>query len=686
MTSRISFSKLIKENMRHRLAMNVVTLIYFLFTLLYFVIEIQNAMVWNENVYETVLSAAGPSSLVILCAALGAVTAFCGFAYLHSRTKTDFYHSLPVRRKDLFWSVTVNSFLVFAVLLIAASAIEVVITLALGYFTLEMLAHLLLGMLCSLLAFGAAFFTAALAMIMTGNIVVGILGTAVFITWAPMLIKYMFVELQQNFFTAYVEPSKIFQLFDYGSPVYLAIRLRTIERGLTLTQAAPLMLAVCVWIVILALLCRFLFERRPSETAGKSMAFPKINPVIRVLLVIPAAVFTGSYLYSMTLGTSRIWIFIGVIIGTVLFHGIIECIYQFDIRGMWSHKKQMALTLAAVLCLTASFYLDLYGYDRFVPAADGVESVMLKDDVVNVRESYFWGKEQKEITGSEKEEILSLLKTAVQEEGSDADGTTEEESGGHTGFYDSVTGRRLPEGNIKSIQVVYHMKNGSEIKRNFDLAESQANKIMETAYGMESFRESIYSLCTADWDQITDMSCNNKLDEQTLRLTREEQKEFLTTYLEELNSLTNEEMRTVIPVAELSINHQIGENDNYSEDYYYIYPSFTKTLAFLSSKGYDINKTLADVDISDIEITYYSDTDGENYWTVTDQAVIRSVKEKLILNNNNFAFYATGYEGENPAPNYDVTVHFNDGYGEKSVYVWTDAETLKTLTGGEAGQ
>lgn len=686
MTSRISFSKLMKENMRHRLAMNVVTLIYFLFTLLYFVVEIQNAMVWDENVYETILSATGPNSLVILCAALGAVTALCGFAYLHSRMKTDFYHSLPVRRKSIFWSITANSFLVFAVLLIAASVIDAVITLVLGYFTLEVLAHLLLGMLCSLLAFGAAFFTAALAMIMTGHIVVGILGTAVFITWAPVLIKFMFIELQQNFFAAYVEPSKVFQLFDYGSPVYLAVRLQPLAEGWKWSQKAPLMLAVFVWIVILALLCQFLFDRRPSETAGRSMAFPKINLVIRVLLVIPAAVFAGSYLYSMTLGTSRIWVFIGVIIGTVLFHGIIECIYQFDIRGMWSHKKQMVLTLAAVLCLTASFYLDLYGYDRFVPAAGAVESVMLKDDVVSVRESYFWGKEKNEITGSEKEEILSMLKTAVQKEGSDADGAAEKGSGDYTGFYDSVTGRRLSEEGNKGIQVIYHMKNGSEIKRNFDLPEDTADEIMETAYGMESFRESIYSLYTADWDQITDISCNNKLEEQTLRLTEDEQKEFLTTYLEELSTLTNEEMRTVIPVAELSVDHKTDEGDDYSTDFYYVYPSFTKTLAFLSSKGYDINKTLADVDISDIEISRYSDEDGENYWKVTDPAVIQSVKEKLILDCNNFAFYATGYEGESTPLNCDVVVHFNDGYGEKTVYVWTDEATLKTLMGGESGQ
>ena len=70
---------------------------------------------------------------------------------------------------------------------------------------------------------------------------------------------------------------------------------------------------------------------------------------------------------------------------------------------------------------------------------------MLKDDVVSVRESYFWGKEKNEITGSEKEEILSMLKTAVQKEGSDADGAAEKGSGDYTGFYDSVTGRRLSE-------------------------------------------------------------------------------------------------------------------------------------------------------------------------------------------------------------------------------------------------
>ena len=300
MTSKTSFSKLLKEHMRHRLGVTVITFVYFLFALMFFVITIQNSMAYEgwtrAEVYATVLNASGPNSLLILCAALGALTAICGFAYLHSRTKIDFFHSLPVKRKDMFRVITANSFLVFAAGLLVSTVIEAVITVALGYFTGNVLSNLLLSILCNLLAFAAAFFTAALAMIMTGNVVVGVLGTAVFVTWAPVLIKYALLELPRIFFFSYVEPPAFMNYFDYGSPVYLAVRMQPAASGWNLSEKLPVMAVVCVWIIALAVLCQYLFDIRPSETAGKAMAFPKINPVIRILLVIPAALYTGSYL------------------------------------------------------------------------------------------------------------------------------------------------------------------------------------------------------------------------------------------------------------------------------------------------------------------------------------------------------------------------------------------------------
>ena len=47
MTSKTSFSKLLKEHMRHRLGVTVITCVYFLFALMFFVITIQNSMAYE---------------------------------------------------------------------------------------------------------------------------------------------------------------------------------------------------------------------------------------------------------------------------------------------------------------------------------------------------------------------------------------------------------------------------------------------------------------------------------------------------------------------------------------------------------------------------------------------------------------------------------------------------------------
>ena len=144
-------------------------------------------------------------------------------------------------------------------------------------------------------------------------------------------------------------------------------------------------------------------------------------------------------------------------------------------------------------------------------------------------------------------------------------------------------------------------------------------------------------------------------------------------------------MRTVLPVAELIIDHEVEDRMDYTDDFYYIYPSFTKTLSFLESKGCAVDRTLADVNITQINVDDYTG-DEPKIWTVTDPAIIQSVKGKLTISSYNFTYDSSGYEGESPTSGYDVTVYYNEGYGENMLNVWTDAETLKTLIAGESGE
>lgn len=692
MTSKISFFNLLKENIRHRLGVMLLTLFGVLFSLILFVICIQNSMIYKgwtrKEVYETVLSASSPNGLILLYALLGIITAVCGFAYLHSKAKIDFYHSLPIRRKEIFWSITVSSLLIFGVLLLATIFIEGIITVVLGYFTMEILANLTLSFVLYFLTFLSAFLTAALAMILTGNIFVGVLGTGVFITWAPVIIKYVFESLERMFFTTYVEPPEILKVLDYGSPVYLLCRigidnnpsytnsymlLRLTEGGIALNKMV-LFTVVGVWIVLLLVLCVKLFDIRPSERAGQAMAFPKINSIVRICLVIPAAVYTGAYLYNIALSSSKIWIFIGIIIGTIVFHGIIECIYQFDIHSIFHHWKQMLLTLAAVLCLTVSFYLDFYGYDTYVPRASQLESIMLEAGSFSGKLDYFWGKEQKGITGKEMEDTIASLKTAVK--------SKTEETNKDTIFSSANNGMDMSDDATRQfVTATYTMKNGRKAKRCFSLDKTAANAVLEQAFQSETYRESLYSLYTVDFSEIKEITWNNLLNTKILNFTEQEKNEFLSIFLKELDTLTYEQMRTTFPAAELTIRHDTENANGLVDDYYYIYPSFSKTIAFLRKKGYPVDAALTDASITQIDVYDYREEDQKDY-TVTDPEIIDQVKDQLQPAISNYSMNSVGYD-DTDYVQYDIQVYFNNGYGESMVVsMLTDEETLKILERG----
>lgn len=687
MTSKISFFKLLKENMRHRLGVIVMTMFCFLCSLILFVISIQNAMIYDDwtrkDVYETMLSASAPNGLVVLYALLGVLLAVCGFAYLHSRTKIDFYHSLPIRRKEIFWNITISSILIFGMMLLFTICIEGIITIGLGYFSMEILINLIWSFVLYLLTFISAFFTAALAMILTGNIFVGILGTAVFITWAPIIVKYIFRNLASIFFTTYVEAPEILKVLDYGSPVYLLCRFgvennqsyimqRLIAEGSS-TSSLILLAVVGIWIVLLVFLCTRLFDIRPSERAGQAMAFPKMNAIIRICLVIPAAIYTGSYLYNIAMSSSKIWVFIGIVIGTVVFHGIIECIYQFDIHGLFHHWKQMVLTLAAVLCLAVSFYLDFYGYDTYVPSANQLESVMLEADNFSGKLDYFWGKEQKGIIGKEMQDTLSALKAAVKSSTKRSDKNAVFRSINNDMDMSDNPARQF-------VTVTYNKKNGTKAKRCFDLDKDAVNTVFDHAFQSESYRESLYSLYTADYSEIKEITWNNLYHTETIVLTEQEREEFLSTYLDELDTLDYEQMRTVFPVAELTIRHNTENENGLMDDYYYIYPSFTKTITFLREKGYPVDETLADVSVTQIDVYDYREEEQKEF-SVTDPAIIAQVKDKLQPAISNYSVNTTGY-GDSGFVQYDIQVIFNNGYGENVISMVTDENTLKILEQG----
>lgn len=132
--------------------------------------------------------------------AVGAVIcALNGFSYLHSRTKVDFWHSLPVRREMLFAVKYINGILIY----LAAYAVNTVLTLGLfaarGMMTREALAAAYMSILVHATAYWLFYSVALATVFLTGHILVNLMGVAVFYLYG-ILVSTLCRGLMLTFF------------------------------------------------------------------------------------------------------------------------------------------------------------------------------------------------------------------------------------------------------------------------------------------------------------------------------------------------------------------------------------------------------------------------------------------------------------------------------------------------------
>ena len=98
MTSRISYSKLSRENRKRMLGMTIITVLTFFIKAVFLVMGVNECSSHTEvlRLFQPNMGMAGV--VIVLAACSAAVSLY----YLHSRKQTDFYESLPIKRATLF--------------------------------------------------------------------------------------------------------------------------------------------------------------------------------------------------------------------------------------------------------------------------------------------------------------------------------------------------------------------------------------------------------------------------------------------------------------------------------------------------------------------------------------------------------------------------------------------------------
>lgn len=484
-----------------------------------------------------------------------------------------------------------------------------------------------------------------LAMMLTGHVLVGIMGTGVLHFYFPALLLLFQAFCQEFLKTSYNESNNLVALLiDKCSAVTLYFTNYSVMVKEAVSGRLVLRLAVVVLVTAaLTAVSLLLYRLRGSEAAGKAMAFRKSRALIRIPIVILSSL--GGGLFFWYLRNSIGWVLFGIICGMVLSHCVIEIIYHFDFKKLFSNRISMAVCAVAAALFFGVFRYDLLGYDQYIPEQSSVDSMALSlsnmeywvsygNAAIDNEGDYYWDYESpnaylfSHMNLTDTGTALALVSEAVSQ-------IQQEKETGRSAWELADGGRYI------SFSVLYRLKNGKEVKRSYAVYGSRAYELIKQIYGSAEYRKAAYPLM----EQTPEDTAKIKVAEEgwTSEVNRGSGKDadyverILRAYQEEFLALTPAAMEQENPVATIQFmtaNQKAAEEkkqaegsswryDNIqSKGYYPIYPSFDKTIGLLKECGIEVNREIVVSDIKEATIDLWQPVNSDDDSYGEDSAVM----------------------------------------------------------------
>ena len=102
--------------------------------------------------------------------------------------------------------------------------------------------------------------------------------------------------------------------------------------------------------------------------------------------MVPITLLAGMWFWQLA-DYSIFFAVVGMLIGLFLSHGLIQILYEFDVRSVLKGKWHLLAAGAVSAAIFAAFTLDLTGYDAWIPKTEKIESV----GVAFRSDSYYFG-------------------------------------------------------------------------------------------------------------------------------------------------------------------------------------------------------------------------------------------------------------------------------------------------------
>lgn len=616
MTLKSLFFKLQKEDLKRRIwsiALMILAFFLFLPVATAIVIEMIYPYQTRETIIDRISGVIGPQygGMVFITIVGAVMCGISGFFFLYSRKKVDFYHSIPVRRELIFAINYLNGFLIYVI----PYAINLVISLSIlkinNYMCAEVFNAAISAFGIHILMYLLLYTIVIIAVLLTGNVIVGMLGTMVFFLYGFGLaaVKGLYYS---NYFKTYSSYGDSTNFLLNTSPIGFYVDMigkMAKDRNVFM----PVIITILV-IMILVVCAVLLYQRRPSEASGKAMVFSVSKPIIKFALVILISLSGGGFFRDIVGGKADGWLIFGLIFTFLLSYAIIETIYHFDIRKAFYSLPQLLICAVIIGGIVSVFRFDLFRYDSYIPEKNEIQSMSVAVGGIGQNFEYiefpvddfrYYDRNEyqlKYMKLNNFEDAYELVQIGLL----DMEEDVTENIGSRYGY-------EYQAQDTFEYHVKYTLENGRNVYRRYQVKKYTHDKVLSELYNNPEFQAAFYPINR--WEdemigKITFRYCSELLNDNKfgmdgregidINLVGLDKKQFIEIYKEELNELTLEDVKTSSPILNLSF--EVNKRDMSG---YYIYPSFSKTIAFLINKGLEVPKPILAEDIVEIIVYDY---------------------------------------------------------------------------------
>ena len=709
MTSKSLFFKLMKEDFKTRVWTLAISILIFFFSLI-----VATAMMISFNLYEgsaysykadlalnfiSYIDVKNPFFGMIFIV-LALVMAMSGFSYLYSKKKVDMYHSLPVKREVLYFIKIINGILIVLIPFIICEIVASLLILA-NTGEIIVITSALWSIAEWTLLFIMSYFLTVFSIMLTGNMLIGILACGFFSFYFP-LISLVLKGYQSTFFDTY-----------YTSGFIIENVLPNMSSFMLMFNIFELKWLTRIIIVILASIAflfinLFLYKKRASEAAGKSVSFNVIKLPIKSMMVIFMSILMYLLGYEV-MNDSIGWGLFGLIVSGVITHCVMEIIYNQDFKKIFAKKIELLVLIIISIFIAAAFQFDIFGYDSYIPSASQIKSTAVISNLLESNSEQYYNKVEitdgyynysfvdVDYASDSKVEADLIKKMDIQNK----DAVLElARQGIEAAKYDLEM-----YGNFDKVLISYKLKNGRTVGRVYYVDLDQSTSGLSSIYADESYKKSIYPILSENPEKIVSVDFNGIMNNDTHIVFHDDEwkKKFVETYKNELMNLDYETKLKSYPFASIRFNDDFMEGAlrnyagfNYTSDsttavnskwenvyanslesvgFYPIYPEFKETLALLKEMDVEVIYKFPTEYVESIDVSYndWENNDPDNNIeevesyssettpkTFTDKKDIEDILDKLVICDSPYK------ENLNEDRNYAAII--NTGNLESSAY------------------